>query len=208
MVVSLPFIAAGQVDDEKTKLVKILTTRPLWDKDSLAALAFLPAWSRIDERTVAIFPARVVGATPFKTAEEAQRALAAMERALSESRPASAPEFEELLRGFTRAPAPFQPAVIRLLDDDTFRIALTAQGSQFLPKSLTVKQVEELIGQPESVTTQVIQSERDRRPLILTLYSYAKGAIIYAESDWAPRPGFVDRVILNVPAVAAVLFKS
>jgi hypothetical protein len=206
MAVSLSLTAAGQ-GDEKATLVKIFTTRALWGKDSPAALAFLPAWRRIGERTIAIFPDRIVGATPFKTAEEAQQARATVDRAFTE-RPPIAPEFEELLARFTREPAPFQAAVIRFLEDDSFRIALTAPNLQFLPESLTVRQVEELIGQPETVTTQVIQSERDRRPLVLTLHSYAKGAIVYAESDWAPRPGFVDRVILNVPAVTAVVFRG
>jgi hypothetical protein len=66
--------------------------------------------------------------------------------------------------------------------------------------------VEAAFGKPETITTLVIQSKRDMRPAILTLNSYAGGAIIFAESDLAPRPGLVDRVILDVPVMASMLF--
>ena len=79
---------------------------------------------------------------------------------------------------------------------------------QFLPERLTTKQVEEVAGRPEKVATEVIQTEGERRPVTLTLRSYAGGAIVYAESDWAPTPGLVDRVILNVSTVTATAFKA
>jgi hypothetical protein len=202
---SLP--AAGQ-DDATDTIKKILTTRSLWGKDFAAGLAFLPAWTGGEERTVAIFPERIVAATPFKTAEAAQQKREAVARALTAPRPQTAPGFEELLQPFAAEGAPFETAVVQSQDDDTFRVVLTGPALEFLPQELTVQQVQEAAGLPESVTTQVIQGEGERRPIVLTLRSYAKGAIVYAESDWAPRPGFVDRVFLNVPDVTAVLFKG
>ena len=43
---------------------------------------------------------------------------------------------------------------------------------------------------------------KDERPAVLALWHYANGAVVVVESDMAPRPGQVSRVVLEVPAVA------
>jgi hypothetical protein len=43
---------------------------------------------------------------------------------------------------------------------------------------------------------------------VLTVYTYAGGSIAFAEADIAPRPGLVNRVRLDVPAVTAALAKE
>jgi hypothetical protein len=197
-----PAIGQGK---QASMIAKILTTPGLWGKDFPAALASLPAWKRAGDPSVAIFPDRIVGATPFKTTESAQSARTAMIQALNQRPPAAEP-FVELLKGQTERILQAQSEILQFLDDDSYRVTVTWADAQFFPAGLTVKQVESLIGQPEAVTTQVIQSERDRRPVILTLHRYADGALIVAESDWAPKPGLVDRIILNVPTVSAVVF--
>lgn len=63
-------------------------------------------------------------------------------------------------------------------------------------------------GPPESVTTMLIQNDTDRRPVVLTLSAYANGAILFAESDWAPVPGVVDRVLLDVRKITGALSHS
>ena len=185
-------------------VIKILTARGLFGKDFPAALASLPAWRRAGEESVAVFPDRIVGATPFKAAEAAQPARSALGEALRQATPAAGPSFATALRALVGKPPPLTSDVIQFSDDGSFRVALS--GGEFLRGGLTVKQVEAAIGQPETVTTQLIQSEGERRPVILTLHSYAGGAIVFAESDLAPRPGVIDRVILNVPAVSAIVF--
>ena len=45
----------------------------------------------------------------------------------------------------------------------------------------------------------VIPTEGERRQQILTLFSYANGAIVFAEADIAARPGRINRVLLDVP---------
>jgi hypothetical protein len=199
---------ASAQDDQASTITKILNTRALWGKDFPAALASLPAWDRAGEHAIAIFPAQIVGTTPFKTPEAAQPARAALSAALSQPLPEAAPPFTDLFKGLRGGPLPFQSEIVQVFDDDSFRIAIVGKDVQFLPPGLTVKQVEISIGLPQVVTTQVIQSERDRRPVILTLHSYADGAIVFAESDWQPTPGIVDRVILNVPVVSAIVLRK
>ena len=63
----------------------------------------------------------------------------------------------------------------------------------------------ERLGRPERVTTELLDDGTERRPIILTIYHYAGGVIAFAESDVAPRPGFINRVFLDVSAVTAAL---
>jgi hypothetical protein len=198
--------ASGQAD-KSAAIARILTTRALWGKDFAAGLASLPHWNSAGERAVAIFPDRIVGATPFRTAEEAQTRRGALSQALGQRRPSAAPAFTDLLRGIADRALPLRSEAAPFSDDDYYRIVLTAPGSQFLAAGLTAAQVEALLGNPESVTTQLIQNDTERRPVVLTLRSYAEGAIVFAESDWAPRPGGIDRVLIDVPAVSAVVFR-
>ena len=207
LVFGLPLPAAGQ-GDRATTVAKILTTGALWGKDFPAAVASLYAWSRVGEPAFAIFPDRVVGVTPFKTPDAGKPSQAALSEALSQARPSPTPAFVELLKGLAGRPLPLQSEVVPFFDDDSYRVALAGAGLQLLAPGLTVEQVETLIGKPDIVTKQLIQSDRDRRPVILTLHSYADGTIVFAESDWAPRPGLIDRVILNVPVLSGVVFKG
>ena len=187
---------------------KILTAQGLWGKDFASALAALDAWNRIGQRTVAIHSGQIVGGTAFKTFEEAQRASGALARALQDVPSAYSPAFKELLQSAPRPLAQFKTAVDQLVEDDTIRVVLHDPARALLAAALTIQQVEMLIGKPEKRTTLVIQSKRDMRPAILTLNIYAGGAIIFAESDLAPKPGLVDRVILDVPVIASMLFKE
>jgi hypothetical protein len=207
LVFGLAFPVVGQ-DDQSSTVTRILTIRALWGQDFPAALSSLPYWSRVGERTVVVFHDRIIGATPFRTAEAAQPARITLSEQLSQSAPSPAPAFIDLLSGVTGRPSPFRSDVVRGSDDGSYRVAIVGPSPQFLPPGLTVEMVESLIGPAQAVTSQVIQTEGERRPVILTLHSYAGGAVIFAESDFAPKPGLIDRSILNVPDVSAVAFKS
>jgi hypothetical protein len=117
------------------------------------------------------------------------------------------PEFADLLKGVSaQAPAQLQVEVVPFLpDDDFFHVAWSNPSLQFLAPNLSVATVRERVGPPERTTQELIQNETERRPVVLTLHSYAGGAIIFAESDWST-PGVVDRVIFDVRAITAALF--
>jgi len=64
-------------------------------------------------------------------------------------------------------------------------------------------------GKPDRVSTRVVRSpDRERRPVVLTLHSYAGGAVQFAQSDWSAKPGTVDRVFLNVALVSQAIFEG
>jgi len=206
LLVCGPASPAFAQTDQTSAVVKILTAGQLWGKDFPKALASLPEWDRIGDDVVAIFAKQVVGSVPFKTAAAAQPASEKLSAALKQARPAVEPPLAQLLAGMAGEPAQLSSTVLQVVDDDSFRVALAGPDLQFLAPGLTISRVEETLGPAETVTTLVIQSERDRRPVVLTLHNYADGAIAFAESDWSPTPGLVDRVIINVPIVSAIIF--
>jgi hypothetical protein len=191
-----------------TDLARALSDSALWGKDFPTALAFVEGLGRAGERRVYVFPDRVVGATQHRTQDEARRAAARLTAAMRAGRRRARPAFEGLLRGVpTQAPAALRVEVVRLEpDDEYFHVAWVAPTLQFLPRQLTVAAVRERLGPPERVVQELIQNETERRPVVLTLNFYAGGAVAFAESDWAPVPGYVDRAVLDVPAVTAALF--
>lgn len=207
VILGLPLPAAAQSEQAAT-IARILNTKSLWGKDFPAAVASLPTWKRFDEQSIVIMRNRVVGRTPFKSVETAQALVAGVRDWITQPAPQPAERFQALLSEFVNRPPSLQTEVVRSSEDDSQRVAVTGPNYEFLPATLTTKQVEEVAGRPEKITTEVLQTEGERRPVTLTLRSYGGGAIVYAESDWAPNPGTVDRVIMNVPVVASAVFQE
>lgn len=185
--------------------VAVLKAGQLWGKDFPALLAYARAWNRAGEAAFVVFPDRAVGATPYRSANDAKPAYQGFSRTLEERpAPATADFTDSVAR--VRAP-PFQPSVIRLPEDGSNRLAVTGKGLEFLAPGLTIRKVHETLGPPESVKRQAVQEPDggERRPVILTLHRYAGGAVIFAESEWAP-PGTVDRAVLDVRSVNEAVF--
>jgi hypothetical protein len=196
-------------EDKANALAKIFGEPDLWGKDYPAALASLPAWNRLGEKRVWVFADRIIGGSPHKTREEAQGEAERFSEAIKALRPRPAPKFEALLRERTEQLSAAKMEVIPFFKDDgTARIAWTTGAYQLLAPQLNMATVKERLGPPEKVSTEVVQGEGERRPVILTLHSYAGGAVAFVASDLAPRPGSVNRVLLDVPAVTAALFEE
>jgi len=202
--------AFGDPQQDKTNaLAKIFTAPGLWGKDYPAALASLPAWNRLGEKRVWVFTDRVIGGSPHKTREEAQAEAGRFSEAVKELRPKPVPKFEALLKEKTEQLHAGKMDVIPFFQEDgTARIAWTTGSQQLLAPRLNMATVKKRLGPPEKVSTEVIQGQGEVRPVILTLHSYAGGAVSFAESDVAQRPGLVNRVILDVPVVTAALFEE
>jgi hypothetical protein len=189
-------------------VVKILNDRTLWGKDYPAALAYLSSWNKINERTVALFPEGVLGNTPYNSPENAQQVVRQLATAMEQPQPQPKDEFDELLREARKNPPPFQAKTTSFLSEiDSMRIVWADKSLQFLAPNLSLNAVQERLGPPEKVTQEVTSRGGEFRPIVLTLYRYAGGAVTFAETDWAPIPGFVDRVIFDVPTVTAEVFR-
>lgn len=185
--------------------VAVLKAGQLWGKDFPALLAYARAWNRAGESAVVVFADRAVGATPYRSEGEAKSGYQAFSRAFGERPAPASADFQESIARI-EAP-PFQPALIRFPEDDSSRLAVTGKGLEFLAPGLTIQKVHQTLGPPESVKRQAVQEPDggERRPVILTLHRYAGGAVIFAESEWAP-PGLVDRAVLDVRSVNEAVF--
>lgn len=209
MSFALPYKAQIAEARLPLSLAQILSDHILFGKDFPAALAQLQGWTQIGERTVAVFPDQIVGSTPYRTREEAQPNAGLLGRASRELHPRLNPEITSLLAGaIAKQPPAFLAQAILSPEDVTLRIAWADAAFQFLAPDLSVATVRERLGPPEKISEEIVPTESDRRPVVLTVYSYAGGTIAFAESDAAAKPGLVDRVILDVPAVAAALFQE
>ncbi len=190
-------------------LTRILTDNKLWGEDAFAVFGTLDRWRRAGDTSVVIYTDRVASGTRSETPEPARQSLARMTAAMQAPRLALRPEFAARYSGAVAARVPaLRAEVARFLEDDSFRVVWVRDGGEFLKRGLTVRAVVEAYGKPEKTTTEVVHSRGDRRPAVLTLHHYANDAIKFVESDLAPTPGLVDRVILDVGAAAARIFAT
>ena len=187
----------------KPTLDAIFSDSTLWGKDFPIALASLQSWPAAGERSVVVFQNRIVGGTPLKTREEAEQTSKKVAEAMATMEFKPKPRFEAMFKDVApQLAAPLKTEIIsRFQDDDSVRVASTRPDAQFLAPNLTMAAVQKRLGPPEKVEQQVIHGEGERRPVVLTLYRYADGAVTFAESNIAVRPGMVDRVLLDVPTV-------
>ena len=189
-------------------VARALSDSALWGKDFASALAYLPAWSRAGESTVVIFPNRIVGGTPHRSESQARESASRVLSALAAGQPRVRPAFAASLQKAREEGPAMRLEPMRFWDDQSFRAVWAGSSLQFFSPDLKLSDVRERLGPPEKVEREVIQGDAERRPIILTISEFFSGALRFAESDWAPRPGFVDRVMVKVPAVEAVVFEE
>jgi hypothetical protein len=186
-------------------VLQILTNRSLWGKDFGACLSRIPGWSQIAESTVVVFSDRVMGNTGYETRKQAETAAANLETAITTPPKQAAQVFRELLAA--KQDVRLRPQVMPYADD-FLHVYLADSAIQMLNPDLTPASLEEQLGKPERVSKLTIQGKGDRRGVVLTLFAYAGGKIVFAQADLSSRPGRIDRVFLDVPAVMAALFQE
>ena len=196
--------------DTDTKIREILSDSTLWGDDFPALLANIRSWRRSGETRIEIFQNEAVGATPHTNIQRALSAAARLHFLMKES-PRFKTTFEAVLK--TRA-ANVNDSLVPLAhtsrDDISYRVVVVKKSSAaqtlYLTPGLTMTKVQERSGPPESVTTRLIDSGDERRPVILKLYNYAQGSIAFAESNLSPTRGTVERVILDTNRISRVIF--
>ncbi|HEX9943511.1 MAG TPA: hypothetical protein VGG03_15975 [Thermoanaerobaculia bacterium] len=191
-------------------LSRVLSDPELWGKDFPAVLAQLASWRRTGETTVAVFPDKVVGERRYAKREEAAAASERLRQEAAPPRPRSGLPggMTQKIAGAQQELSRFRTEAQAFNEDDSYRVVWSAPSAQLLKPGLTVAKVRERLGQPTETRQLVLQTEGESRPVILTLYVYLGGAVAFAESDVATRPGSVDRVLLDLPAVTGVLFEK
>jgi len=190
-------------------LERVLTDRRLWAEDAFAVFGTLAAWRAAGETHILLYPDRVVSGSKSDKLDAARQRLAqlapAMQRPVAPLRPPFAAAYASAVTA--RAPG-IRPDVQRLAEDESYRAVWTRPDAQFLRRGVTTRSVIEAYGKPERTTTEVVHGQGERRPAVLTLHHYANGAVVFVESDLAPTPGVVDRVVLDVSVATALIFAT
>lgn len=191
------------------QLEKFLTDRNIWGDDAFQVFASLNVWKGEGESSILIFTDKVVGGSKFETPEQAKEKAAVMTRTMTRVNFKLSPEFASSYKSVLARKTPaLQVESFRLMEDDSYRLEWKRAGAEFLKKQLTLKAVVAAYGAPEKTSTEVVQALGDRRPAVLTISEYAGGKLKFVQSDLSPDPNEVDRVVLDVPAAAALVLAS
>ena len=192
----------------KAEARKILLAKELWGLSFPVVLTSLPSWKKIEQRHIALFPDRVVGLRPYPNLKVAEHAASRF-KAAAEMRPAFKEGFRKLAavvqKAYTR---PGIKLIRHFADDDSLRVGFDDAKFPIFSQKLTISQVHAIVKRKVTPERKVQPARGERRPEVLTLHSYADGAIIFAESDFSPYRGEINRVILDVNRLTSLLFKD
>ena len=209
-----------QSQDEQ--IVKVLTNKVLWRDDFPSLLKRLKSLNASGETKISVLPNEAYGERKFTSLEvvgetgelhSLMRELRSLMMGLPPLKPAVQAKLNATWdQSMDTVTGVGQPSG----DDGSVRVNLTSKKPsttnliptpEFLAPELALSTVKQQNGEPEKVTTQIVDSaEGEHRPEILTLYHYAGGAIIFAVSDMSPTPLIIDRVILDTARVSKALF--
>ena len=209
---AVAYVAPGSVattsPSPSNSIIDILSDKSLWGKDALFLFSHLSSWSRSGDTSMHVYPQGAMGVTKYGSDGDARKAARGIAALLGGPQPAIDARVAAALRPIAGAASPAAGLNIlpRFKEDDAIRIRWGAEDLQLLAPDLTIRQVTTRLGAPERIIRKAIMNETERRPVGLTIYSYAGGAIQFAESSLARNRGIVDRDILNLPAVTANLF--
>jgi hypothetical protein len=186
--------AAAQSAAEATPvLAKVINDRELFGDDGIAAIRAASAWRGAVKRFVIVEPAQVVADQPVAEVDAA--AVSDLQ-----SRTTQASAGAPAARAST-----FRAVVVFMPEDGTRRLALRRDNPTFLKTGIKLAVIEQRYGKPQRVFTEIMESQGERRPAILTIYEYDGGAVRFASSDFSRFPGSVDRVFLDLAALERAL---
>lgn len=215
-----PVAARAAPTEDTARLLAILSHGKLFGTGMGRLLGSLRGWKSTGTRRLMVFPERAVGATSYARLppDALKKHLAVLKGAFEKP-----PPFHKALKlpkVFLQNPPPPPPREWLLSEDDAPHLGIdlpadlaTPEG-KFIHEDLTITDVRAALetlqpglGKPEAVEHQVISNGFERRPTVLTLHRYARGAVSFATSNYAPAAGRIDRVILDVPTIHAQLFE-
>lgn len=201
-----PAAAAEKRPPRKTavSLERILTTDAIWGKDFGALVRVVADADANGEKTLLIFPDRIVSGTKYASLEEAATWARRYADPALRGPLRVRPRFRARALESEHAEAA-RPEALAFAEDDSFRVVWSRPGLEIAKPGLTIQDVVRLLGPSEPPVQVVLQTQYELRPIILTLHPWAFSAVAFAESDLSPVPGAVDRIQLDVAKAARIL---
>jgi len=196
-----------EVPQQESPLAQMLKDTMIWGKHMPSALAYVSSWSKVGERSVTIFPGGIAGGMKYKSGEEAEQKAGELRRAMQTAQPSPVSGFENLIKRGRSIPVPFQSEALKPSRDAEPTVAWSGSSLDFLADGVTRETLRERYGDPQKVLYEVVDAGKERRPVTLTKYVYAGGAIEFVETDFGPRPGRIERVILNLQPILSLIYK-
>ncbi|MGB6474091.1 MAG: hypothetical protein WBF04_08410 [Candidatus Sulfotelmatobacter sp.] len=194
----------------EASLQKILSNPNVWGKDFSTALADVLVLQKVGEHELKVEPNSIVGFKPLSP-DNPGKAIADLQQALSTVSRYS--EHVSLLLGCGEGAAK-GPCTARVnsggqtvkttRESGQSTFVSSAPRKQFLAPTATVETLRKEFGPPERISQEVIQTEYERQPVIVTKYHYAGDAVVFATTNMKPN-GQLDHADVNADAVAQVL---
>lgn len=191
-----------------SQLARFLVDENIWGKDTPAVFAWLDSWRQINMPQIILYPDKVMAGISSTSEKQADHKVAQLDSAAKAPQPRLKPFYAKAFTGRIPAAPPVESTFTTNPEDDSLRVTWSKKSLRFLREGLTLSGIFRTYGKPERTTSKLVQNKRDTRPILLTFYHYANGAIQFVESDPAPDPDLVSRIVLDVNTVAAELFEG
>lgn len=195
---------------QQSELLRIISNPVIWKKDFRSVLALLNDWKQTGELNVVLYADRAEGTRKFDI-EDALKQASQLHVLMQADRSKLRPEVLAALSSTWDLETPtLAPKAQPGKGETMAAVVLTERAeatAELLSVELTPAVLREQIGEPQSISTQVIDRGDERRPIILTLYHYAGDSIVFAVPDISRTPGVVDRAFLNTQRVSNLIFR-
>jgi len=206
--------ARGQepTQPQQSELLRIITNPVIWRKDFRSVLTLLNDMKKIGETNVVVYADQAEGTRKFSaTSGEALKEASELQLLIKENRSQLKPEvLARLSATWNQETSSLGPKAQPIRGESLAAVVLTERTqvpAELLSVEVTPAVLRQQIGEPESITKQVIDRGDERRPIILTLYHYAGDAIVFAVPEMSRTPGVVDRAYLNTQKVSELIFR-
>jgi len=213
IVTAQPTLAQSEpAQPQQSQILRIISNPVIWRKDFPSVLKLLNDLKDTGESKVVVYANQVEGTRKFSlTSGDALREASELHLLMNKSKSELKPEIQARLSTVWNAElTPLTPTAQPVRGESMAAVVLTEKAvipAELLSVGLTPTALREQIGEPESITTEVLDTGDERRPVILTLYHYAGDSFVFAVPDMSRTPGLVDRAFLNTQKISELIFR-
>src|SRR5215468_5216747 len=180
---------SNATSQQANSVAEILKNLEIVDSGLLSVLPYLQVWRTMGETEIILQDNVAKGMHVYGDRSKAMASLNSASALHQAALPASA-----------------VPLIVNAYPAVGYQFAVRADAGRMLRAGLTIRDVMQQLGLPETVHERVISSDdREVKPISLREYSYAHGAVVFAVLSDSADQSSVEIAFLNVLAVAAAV---